>query len=216
MSVHTVASAIVEAQTRWARKPADFYPTPSDCTQALLDHLQLPARTVVKEPACGDGALSVVLEANGMVVLSSDLRQTGFGRGGVDFLTDADEVCDWVITNPPFNVAVDFIKRSLDLTPNVAMLLKSQFWHAQGRLDLFEQNPPSQILPLTWRPSFLEAERGNSPLMDVIWVVWQQGERETRYTPLRRPGNRGRRRRRLGITGLESDAACTYLRALGF
>ena len=187
---HTIASAIVDAQKTWARKPADFYPTPSDVTVALLKHLHLKPGTRVKEPACGDGAMARVLEASGMVVDSSDLRiDSGYGKGGTDFLKDpGDVIPDWVITNPPFNVAVDFIEQALKLTPNVAMLLKSQFWHARSRIEMFERTGPAEVLPLTWRPSFLEAERGSSPLMDVIWVVWRGGPSEaTAFKPLRRP-----------------------------
>ncbi len=39
--IQSVATAIVGAQKAWARKPADFYPTPYDVTQALLDYLRL-------------------------------------------------------------------------------------------------------------------------------------------------------------------------------
>jgi hypothetical protein len=183
---HTYASAIVGAQKTHARKPADFYPTPPDVTQCLLDFLDLPSNTYIWEPACGDGAMSKVL-AEKHNVRSTDLRDdSGFGEGGVDFLQTEGQV-DWIITNPPFKLAAAFIEHALSITPNVAMLLKSQFWHARGRITLFEQYPPSFVLPLTWRPAFLEAERGSSPLMDVIWCVWRNGESPTRFIPIRRP-----------------------------
>lgn len=186
---HTVATAIIESMSKHARKPADFYPTPIDATQVLLDHLRL-SNINVWEPACGDGAMSRVMEAYGLCVTSSDLREdSGYGQQGVDFLKNTDEygVIDWIITNPPFKVAAAFIEHALSITPNVAMLLKSQFWHARSRIELFERFPPSEILPLTWRPAFLEAERGSSPLMDVMWVVWRKGDTAATYRPLRRP-----------------------------
>lgn len=186
--LHTIASAIVGAQKTWARKPADFYPTPPDVTQALLNWLDLPKGVSIHEPACGDGAMARVLEANGHRVVSTDLREdSGYGMGGVDYLAAQRIEVDWVITNPPFKVATGFIEKALSETPNVAMLLKSQFWHARSRLSLFTERPPAAILPLTWRPSFLEAERGNSPLMDVIWVVWRDGDDSAIYRPLQRP-----------------------------
>lgn len=191
---HTIASAIVGAQKAYDRKPADFYPTPPDATWALLKYLALPSGTRVWEPACGDGAMSKVMTAAGLEVDSSDLREdSGYGRGGVDFLlektghTKEGYLYDWVITNPPFKVATDFILKALDITPNVAMLLKSQFWHARGRINMFEKCPPAVILPLTWRPAFLEAERGRSPLMDVMWCVWREGQYDALYKPVRRP-----------------------------
>jgi len=198
---HTYASAIVGAQKNHVRKAADFYPTPPDVTTALLDFLQIDP-CYIWEPACGDGAMAKVLSAAGHNVLGTDLREdSGYGEGGIDFLTynlspetgiPFNAVYnDWVITNPPFKHAADFIEKSLQIAPNVAMLLKSQFWHARRRYDLFQKHRPSWILPLTWRPAFLEAERGSSPLMDVIWVVWQKGVNENGaiFQPINRPKN---------------------------
>lgn len=197
---HTYASAIVDSQKTHARKAADFYPTPPDVTVALLDYLALEQPCFMWEPACGDGALAKVLEAKGHQVIGTDLREdTGYGQGGIDFLTYDTEpdlgipinaVCDWIITNPPFKLAEAFIRKSLETTPNVAMLLKSQYWHAKSRLPLFRDHPPARVLPLTWRPAFLESERGRSPLMDVSWFVWSEHSlppSTTGFDPLARP-----------------------------
>lgn len=187
---HTYASAIVGAQKIHKRKEADFYPSPPDVTEALMQFLRLDPELYVWEPACGDGAMSRILERHVNNVLSTDLRDEPsiYGRRGVDFL-GAEGAADWIITNPPFNLAEGFIRKSLSITPNVAMLLKSQYWHAASRLQLFNDCRPSHVLPLTWRPSFLEKERGNSPLMDVIWVVWQGNPSVTQFQPLPRPKN---------------------------
>lgn len=190
--VATVASAIIGSMSKWERKPADFYPTPSDVTYSLLPHIQgyLPAGSLVWEPACGDGAMARVLEAAGFCVAATDLRQdSGYGIGGIDFIDGGHSVTDVaaIITNPPFKIADKFIEAAVQRAPVVAMLLKSQYWHAARRLALFETHPPAAVLPLTWRPSFLEKERGSSPLMDVIWVVWVRGAQgPTTYTPIRR------------------------------
>lgn len=193
---HTYASAIVGAQKTHKRKAADFYPSPPDVTQALMSHLQLPPGTKVWEPACGDGAMSKVMLENGLDVESTDLRHSGYGRGGINFLqTDPlDYDPQWIITNPPFNVADRFISHAMKFTPNLALLLKSQFWHAARRESLFRQHPPSEILALTWRPAFLEAERGSSPLMDVIWCIWRRGANITQFKPIERPAGYKRRR----------------------
>jgi hypothetical protein len=190
---HTYASAIVGAQKTHKRKAADFYPSPPDVTHALMEFLRLPKGTMIWEPACGDGDMSCILEQHGHEVISTDLRDdVWYGKGGIDFLTTTDDdhwhLPDWIITNPPFNLAEAFIRKSLSITGNVAMLLKSQYWHAASRLQLFKDHPPSYILPLTWRPAFLEAERGSSPLMDVIWVVWRNEHiGPTEFTPIPRP-----------------------------
>lgn len=198
-----LAGAAIKSMAAHERKKADFYPTPPDVTIALMDFLiakaDLREQAVVWEPACGDGAMAKVMATYGCGVIASDLREdSGYGNSGVNFLqthpTEQWQMPEWIITNPPFNLAADFIRHSLSIAPNVAMLLKSQFWHAQRRAGLFRDHPPSYILALTWRPAFLEKERGKSPLMDVIWCVWSHGHNlPTEFLPLDRPSGFGRK-----------------------
>ena len=173
------------------RNSADFYPTPSDVTEALVrfmeDQRLLLPFDVIWEPACGDGAMANVLHKSGYVVRQSDLHPSACHPGGVDFLsTEAD--CDWIITNPPFSQAEAFIRRALELGKPCAFLLKSQFWHAKRRLDLFRECPPTYVLPLTWRPDFLQGKKSGSPTMEVLWTVWAGKRTGTMYVPLERPG----------------------------
>ena len=95
---------------------------------------------------------------------------------------------EWIITNPPFSLAEQFIRRSGEHKIPFAMLVKSQYWHAIKRFFLFYENKPAYILPLTWRPDFLFKTRGSgSPLMDVMWCVWIPGATKTEYRPLLKP-----------------------------
>ena len=166
------------------RRELDYYPTPPDVTHALMRFLSLN-RCRVWEPACGDGAMAKVLAEYGHDVFSSDIRQTGYGKGGVDFLAEAKE-CEAIITNPPFALSEAFIRHSLPQAEVVAMVLKSQYWHAAKRKALFEEFPPAYVLPLTWRPDFMGGERGGAPTMEVHWTVWQRGQTDTKYRLLAR------------------------------
>ena len=65
------------------REKDDFYPTPIEATQALLDREKFTGN--VLEPACGDGAMSKVLINNGYQVISSDLFDRGYGKTGINF-----------------------------------------------------------------------------------------------------------------------------------
>lgn len=176
-----IAGAIAASMAKWARKPADLYPTPADCTYSLIPHIVdfLPYGSRVLEPACADGQLSKALEKFGYQVDSFDLRpEVKYGKGGVDFLdpmNDCEDYYDAVITNPPFVVADQFIRKALTIAPVVVMLLKAQYWNTANRKKLFRETKPYRHLNLTWRPAFLEAERGKSPLMDCMWVVWRRG-----------------------------------------
>lgn len=62
----------------------DFFPTPAWATHALIDNEKFVGD--IWECACGNGAMSDVLETRGNNVVSSDLFQRGYGEGGVDFL----------------------------------------------------------------------------------------------------------------------------------
>ncbi len=174
--VKNVAAAITQSMATWERKEKDHYPTPYEATFALLE-VDAPANgSFIREPACGEGHISRCLLAagRGYQVFSSDLRRTGYGTPYEDYLESEDK-SDAVFTNPPFKYAAAFIRRALRQAPYVAMLLKSNYWHTQDRIRLFDEHPPQGIYPLTWRLAFLEDERGKSPLMDCTWFVWRPG-----------------------------------------
>lgn len=146
---------------------------------------------MIWEPAVGEGDM---LET---------IRACGYGESfgtdilyGLDFLEAPDTPdihfgFDWIITNPPFARAEEFIRKAASLGKPFAFLVKSQFWHAKRRLSLFDEFPPSYILPLTWRPDFFFKDgHGGSPLMDVMWCVWLMPHikgTQTVYRPLERP-----------------------------
>lgn len=180
-----VASRINGGNTAYKRVQSDFYPTPADATKALLNFLNLPKGTIVWEPACGEGHMADEMEKCGLGVKRTDI-QTGY-----DFLQMPFLECDWIITNPPFSIADKFIERCIEHNRPFALLLKSQYWHAKKRLALFYKSRPTHILPLTWRPDFLFKTRGSgSPLMDVMWVVWDIEYNSSPYPvyiPLERP-----------------------------
>lgn len=167
------------------RRELDFYPTPPEVTIALMNFLNLE-KSNVWECACGDGAMSKVLQSYGHNVFSSDI-DTHYGLSNTNFLETRKEHCDWIITNPPFNLSQAFIEHALSMADNVAMLVKSQYWHAKKRVELFEKHKPSWVLPLTWRPDFLGGEKGGSPTMEVIWTVWMKNNTNAQYQPLLKP-----------------------------
>lgn len=187
--------AIIGGGDKENRRELDFYPTPENCTIALLNFLhekKIQFYSIV-EPASGDGAISKVLEDYFYIVYSSDLRTENiYGQGGVDFLTSRIISADCLITNPPFNIAKQFIEKAVQHYNVVGMLLKSQYWHAKDRLPLFNNYRPSYILPLSWRPDFYETlrlpgEKKVGSTMDAQWTVWVKGDYETKYQPLLKP-----------------------------
>lgn len=185
-----IGSRIAGGNTGYKRVESDFYPTPPEATQALLNFLNLDIGTKVWEPACGEGHMAEVMEKNGLFVEKSDLMY------GQDFLKVPFRDCDWIITNPPFSISEKFIQRCKEHGRPFALLLKSQYWHAKRRIEIFRDTKPSYVLPLTWRPDFMFKKRGKgAPLMDVIWVVWGMeviSKKYPLYIPLEKPKEIGR------------------------
>ena len=176
-----VATQMIGGNPTKKRSETDFYPTPPEVTEALLRVLDLPKTIRVWEPACGEGDMVNVLRRAGHSVLATDLSY------GQDFLTEPLAECDWIITNPPFSVSDKFIERCAEHKKPFALLLKSQYWHARKRYDLFQRIKPSVVCPLTWRPDFLFKKPGKrgAPLMDVMWCVWEPPyNRQTIFYPL--------------------------------
>ena len=129
------------------RQDKDFYPTPPECTIALLDFLEskmlLRKTDSIWECACGNHAMVDVMRERGYNVHASDIIT------GIDYLEcNLLEPYDWIITNPPFVVSQQFIEKSIEHNKPFAMLLKSQYWHSAKRRKLFEEHPPLYVLPL--------------------------------------------------------------------
>lgn len=164
-----VATQMIGGNPTKKRSETDFYPTPAEVTEALLRVLNLPKSVVIWEPACGEMDMVSVMQRAGYSVIATDLSY------GQNFLTQPLPECDWIITNPPFSVSDKFIERCAEHGKPFAMLLKSQYWHARKRYELFQKTTPSIVCPLTWRPDFLFKKPGkrSAPLMDVQWCVWE-------------------------------------------
>lgn len=170
------------------RPSTDFYPTPKEVTVALLRYLEIPKGSTIWEPACGDGRMAEVMKELGYDVISSDLNDMGYGTTGVDYINSELVECDWIITNPPFKVSGEFIKTSINHGKPFALLVKSQYWHAQCKAVLFNEFKPKYVLPLTWRPDFLFGKKGGAPTMECLWVVWDTKPTEhTEYALLEKP-----------------------------
>ena len=95
------------SKENWRDRPAtDFFPTPPDVTQALIDFLMIPKEHAIWEPACGDGRMVDVLRGNGYTVRGTDIQT------GMDFLETKECPESFIITNPPFCVAEEFIRHA--------------------------------------------------------------------------------------------------------
>jgi hypothetical protein len=119
----------------------DFFPTPPWAGRAIGELIKSldPEAASVWEPACGQGHMAVPLSEY-FLVFASDVYPHGFGSV-IDFLADEDDDpsqgVDWIVSNPPFKAAADFIRIALKRARRgVAMLLRFQFLEGAGRYQL--------------------------------------------------------------------------------
>lgn len=161
--------------TSAGRPDDDFYPTPPEATQALLDHETFEG--TIWEPACGDGAICRVLEKNGLKLIATDLNYRDYGLGDVNFLTSNMQSAN-IITNPPYKLAEEFIHKALkQTTGKVAMLCKLQFLEGAKRKVMFENTPLKKVYVFSKRLSMTRngEKMKNSGMIAFAWFVWEHG-----------------------------------------
>lgn len=162
------------AQSRW---PSDWYVEPPDCVASLFDAQSFSG--AIYDPACGGGTIPRVARERGYKADGSDLVFRGFGRGGVDFLSDGTPR-ENIVTNPPYRLAEEFARHALKVTQgSVALVTRISFLNGQRRaVSLYDRHPPALVLVLSARPSMppggtdIPAKGGTA---DYVWIVWDQG-----------------------------------------
>lgn len=169
----------------YVRESADFYPTEEWVTKALVRGLRRCMYSIrlgdyVWEPAAGDGAILDVLYTEGIPTVGTDLLDYGHPdiTPNKNFLaeTQIPEGCGAIITNPPYNLAEEFVRHALKLSENgccfVAMLLRHEWDCAAGRSDLFSEKSRFYAkIVLTARPRWIRGSTG-SPRHNYAWYLW--------------------------------------------
>jgi hypothetical protein len=153
----------------------DFFPTPRWATHALIDNEKFSGE--IWESACGDGAMSRVLETTGCKVRSTDLFDRGYGEAGHDFL-QATQKTNNIVTNPPYNCAEGFVANGIKLADRkFALLLRLAFLEGGNRQKtIFSRIPPSRVWVFSERITFYMngATKGGSGTTAYAWFVWDK------------------------------------------
>jgi hypothetical protein len=151
----------------------DDFPTPPWATRALFAHVLATANFAEQsclEPACGDGHMARVLAE-----VFGEVRATDIAAGQ-DFLKDDCAQVDWVITNPPFRLAEQFILRALPLArQGVAIFCRTVFLESAGRYRrLFEPHPPAIVAPFVERVALVQGrlDPKATTATSYAWFVW--------------------------------------------
>lgn len=163
------------------RRANDWYPTPSWATQMLVDRVMMGG--FVLECCSGDGAIANALKTStpkAHLVTTNDLDP----KWEADYQADATDArwwnshevaCrwNWVVTNPPFNVAAKILPLAVEHAFNgVAMLLRLSYLEpCAGRVRWLVEHPPTRLIVL---PRISFTGDGKTDSVTCAWYVWER------------------------------------------
>jgi hypothetical protein len=137
------------------RNDLDLYETPRFMVASLLHHHPIPKDALIFEPCVGDGAIARALKDAGYrFILTNDLDT----RHEAELHENAASLplwshpslatVDYVITNPPFNIAFPILEQAVQLARvGVAMLLRKTFLEPTAqRGPWFNVHPPTRVI----------------------------------------------------------------------
>lgn len=171
----------------------DDFPTPPWAVRALMEKVLFPRRgseemrrhEIVWDPACNRGYMMRGFAGYFCGTAGSDIHDYGAGWPVADFLwPDAlakigmIDHPNWIITNPPFRLAAEFIAKCIHIMPRdgFAMLTRTSFLEGVGRhKGLFSVNPPSIIAQFAERVPMVKGrcDPTASTATSYCWLVWE-------------------------------------------
>ena len=177
-------SHAVMQQRKSPKNELDDFPTPPWATRALIHECFNDNRTIhysCLEPACNRGYMAKALKEYFGSVETSDIKDYGYkGTKVADFLQhpyDAESF-DWVITNPPFKLAEEFIRESWRVSRiGFCLLVRTSFLEGVGRYQrIFSKIPPTGIYQFSERVPMVKGrlDKNASTATSYSWLIWEK------------------------------------------
>lgn len=166
---------------------AEVFRTPSYAYTPLLDYRTEWFEGVGFDPSAGDGRMiaEIVQRGNAGPHYLNDLRgeeeasilaSVPNGRITIgDYLAKpVHPVVDFVITNPPFRLAVDFVKKARAHTTGPICILQSVAWQGtRKRSEWLKGAGLAYVLNLSRRPKWeVEIGEAHMNVYDYAWFVF--------------------------------------------
>jgi hypothetical protein len=187
----------------------EYFPTPPWATRAICEWLEanIVGHGALKsdscwEPCCGEGHMVTPLREYFGQVRASDVHRYGSDHEVADFTLApmvADEIAstDWVFLNPPFRLALDFIRAATAASrKGFVVIARSAFVEGEERYhQLWSVFPPAYELQFAERVVMLEGRLVKSGKVDpfaekpgtkastataYVALVWLSGQSDTR------------------------------------
>lgn len=171
----------------YKRHKSDYYVTPQKDIKVFLGEFvkHEAIKGYVLDPCAGgdekhEMSYPTVLKECGFTeddIVTIDIRRDS----RADIIDDYRDISDrgdfnTIITNPPFKIALDVIKKALrDVNDGgfVIMLLRLNFLGTQKRFEFWQNNKPKYIFVHHKRMSF--TDKGGTDSIEYAHFVWQKG-----------------------------------------
>lgn len=194
-TIPDLAKPLLKTRQRNIRPPADLdrlvknevYRTPATAFTPLLDYRPDWFEGVGFDPSAGDGRMiaEIVRRGNEGPHHLNDIRAeeeilmlTNVWNAHItigDYLANpVQPVVDFTITNPPFTLAADFVKKARTHTTGPICILQSVAWQSTYKRSLWlKDSGLAYVLNLAKRPKW-EVDVGEAPsnIWDFAWFVF--------------------------------------------
>lgn len=184
-----ISTAVMQRRVE-AHDSLDDFPTQPWATRALMEHVIIPelglvgarklSRQIAWEPACNRGHMAKPLAEYFGTVVGSDIHDYGVNAAVQDFLFPGNLVpASWIITNPPFRLAEQFIERSFELATweGTAVIVRTSFLEGVGRYtNLYSKIPPAIVAQFVERVPMVKGRLTStgSTATSYCWLVWRK------------------------------------------
>lgn len=174
-------------QRKEAHDSLDDFPTPPWATRALCEWMLREGESIGSmiacEPAANRGHMVRPLRDYFGGVIAADVHDYGAGFPVRDYLFGPESMVEpahWTVTNPPFRLAEEFIRRALSRSSEgVAVILRTAFLESVGRYQrLFSLQPPSDVLQFVERVPMVKGrlDQEAASATAYAWLVWRSGK----------------------------------------
>ena len=168
------------------RKPYDFYATPVNVVENLLNNIDLNQYgDKVLEPSAGNGNICRVIKSyypnksvTALEIREEELESLTQCSDEViidDYLQiDMKSKYSIIIGNPPYSKAIEFVNKSLEILEEngvLIFLLRTSFLESKSRYEFWQENPLSRLYTLSKRPSFTGK---GTDATSYSWFIWDK------------------------------------------
>lgn len=134
-------------------KPFDELYTPDEAVKMILKYIPDNVKVIWEPTAIESSKIVSVLEDAGYIVVKSHIND------GKDFFTYEPDEYDMIITNPPYSIKDNFLRRAYELNKPFMLLLPITTLEGKNRGSMFNQNGIQVIIP-NKRFNFMSDKKG--------------------------------------------------------